>query len=66
MITIKGIILTTSMLKNIAFFCNSFIAVEPECINEIVQCVTDDIYDVEQCKTEFLTDKYGTFIELGE
>lgn len=52
-------ILTLAIFMNINFFCSSFITEEPDCVNDVVGCYLDDIYTVEQCKVEFLTDEYG-------
>lgn len=57
-------IITFAIYYGITSFCN--IAVEKrECINDVIQCYRDDIYTVNQCKTEYLTDKYGVdYVEL--
>ena len=59
--------LTVAILLQIQFFCSSFIAEEPDCENEVIGCFLDDVYTVNQCKTEFLTDKYGVYdVELDK
>ena len=40
-------------------FCGGFLIEIPYCQNEIIQCYMDDIYTLQQCKTEFLIDEYG-------
>ncbi len=51
--------LTLATLLKINVFCSMFIVEIPDCENEIHQCLTDDIYTLPQCKTEFLIDNFG-------
>ena len=51
--------LTVAILMQINSFCGGFLIEIPYCQNEIIQCYMDDIYTLQQCKTEFITDEYG-------
>ena len=53
--------LTVAILMQINSFCGGFLVEVPDCQGEIIQCYMDDIYTVDQCKSEFIIDNFGGY-----
>lgn len=59
-------ILTIAIFLNINFFCEGLLDIEPDCANEIIQCYLDDAFTIEECKQEYLWDKFKESIKVND
>ena len=51
---VKATVLTAHMITNIELYCSEKRIVDIlECKNDLIQCVSDDIYTLDECTEEY-------------
>ena len=48
--------ITLYLMMQINYFCKPFETVDKDCANEMIQCLTDDVFTVKQCRDEYIED----------
>ena len=46
--------LTLAIILQIKVFCQPYTYEEPDCENEVIQCMTDDVFTLKECGDEYL------------